>query len=231
MNCGKCCSASYSQINVTVGDLIRISNFLEKPVSYILKNFVGINPFGDPVNPTKFSYEFGINMPCLLRKKNKCSIYETRPLNCRLFPYWILVQAFVSNKKEMIDSSYKCMNNLKLSGDKIRNYSSYSKLIGDILMQEASLTDNILYKLKIKHSLDLSKNKDYQRIITKYKNKKTNQALKELETEKIRLAKKIFGKFKDSDIKIVEQEAKRPFLLKIVENNTKRLKEAENILV
>lgn len=231
MNCGKCCSAFYSQINITVGDLIRISDFLEKPVSHVLKNFIGINPFGDPENPTKFNYELGINMPCLLRKKNKCSIYEARPLNCRLFPYWVLVQAFVFNKKKMIDLSYKCMNNLELTRDKIRNYSNYSKLIGEILIQEASLTDNILYKLKIKHSVDLSKNKDYQKIIAKYKNKKTNQALKELETEKIRLAKKIFGKLKDSDIKIVEQEAKRPFLLKIVENNTKRLKEAEDVLI
>ncbi len=231
MNCGKCCSAFYAQINITIGDLIRISDFSEKPVSHVLKNFIGINPFGDPENPTKFSYELGINIPCLLRKNNKCSIYEARPLNCRLFPYWVLVQAFVFNKKEMIDNSYKCMDNLELSGDKIRNYSNYSKLIGNILMQEASLTDNILYRLKIKHSVDLSKNKDYQRIISKYKNKKTKQALKQLETEKIKLARKIFGKLKDSDIKVIEDEAKKPFLLKIVENNTKRLNEAENILV
>lgn len=231
INCGKCCNAFYAQINLTIGDLIRISNFLEKPVGYVLKNFVGINPFGDPANPTKFSYEFGINMPCLLRKKNKCSIYETRPLNCRLFPYWVLVQAFVFNKKEMIDLSYKCMNNLELSGDKIRKYSNYSKLIGDILMQEASLTDNILYKLKIKHSVDLLENKDYKKILNKYKNKKTKNALKQLETEKIRLAKTIFGKLKDSDIKVIEEEAKRPFLLKIVENNTQRLNEAEHTLV
>ncbi len=231
MNCGKCCSAFYSQINVTVGDLIRISGFLEKPISYILKNFVGINPFGDPENPTKFSYEPGINMPCLLRKNERCSIYEARPLNCRLFPYWILVQTFVFNQNKMIDKSYKCMNNLKLKKDEIKKYSDYSKIVGDILIQEASLTDNILYKLNIKHSIDLSKNKDYQEIVAKYKNKKTNNTLKQLETEKIRLAKKIFGKLKDSDIKVIEDEAKKLFLLKIVENNTKRLNEAEDILI
>lgn len=231
MNCGKCCNAFYSQINVTIGDLIRISGFLEKPISYILKNFVGINPFGDPENPTKFSYELGINMPCLLRKNEKCSVYEARPLNCRLFPYWVLVQAFVFNKKEIIDKSYKCMNDLKLKRNKIKNYSNYSKVIGNILMQEASLTDNILYKLNIEHSIDLSKNKDYKKILTKSKNKKTNSALKQLETEKIRLAKKIFGKLKDLDIEVIEDEARKPFLLKIVENNTKRLEEAEDIFV
>ena len=231
MNCGKCCSAFYAQINVTVGDLIRISNFLEKPVSYVLKNFIGINPFGDPENPTNFGYELGINMPCLLRKNERCSVYEARPLNCRLFPYWVLVQAFVFNKKEIIDNSYECMNNLKLKRDKIKRYSDYSKVIGDILIQEASLTDNILYKLNIKHSIDLSKNKNYQKLVAKYKNRKTNSALKQLETEKIKLAKKIFGNLKDSDIKVIEQEAKKPFLLKIVENNTKRLEEAEDIFV
>ena len=230
-NCGKCCSAFYAQINLTIGDLIRISDFLEKPVSYILKNFVGINPFGDPANPTKFSYELGINMPCLLRKNEKCSVYDARPLNCRLFPYWILVQAFVSNKKEIIDNSYKCMNNLELKRRNLRKYSDYSKLVGDILIQEASLTDNILYRLNIKHSVDLSKNKDYQKLIAKYKNKKTNNNLKQLETEKIKLAKEIFGKLEDSDVKVIEDEAKRPFLLKIVENNTKRLTEAEDILI
>jgi len=231
INCGKCCSAFYAQINLTIGDLIRISGFLEKPAGYALKNFVGINPFGDPANPTKFSYELGINMPCLLRKNQRCSVYEARPLNCRLFPYWILVQAFVFNKKEMIDKSYKCMKNLELTGDNLKKYSDYTKIIGNILMQEASLTDNIVYKLDIKHSVDISKNKTYKKILTKYKNKKTKQALKQLETEKIKLAKKIVGKLKNSDIKIIEDEAKRPFLLKIVENNTKRLKEAENILV
>jgi len=230
-NCGKCCSAFYAQINLTIGDLIRISDFLEKPVSYILKNFVGINPFGDPANPTKFSYELGINMPCLLRKNEKCSVYDARPLNCRLFPYWVLIQEFIFNKKEMIDASYKCMNNLELKKGNLKRYSDYSKLVGDILIQEASLIDNILYRLKIKHSTDLSKNKDYQKLIAKYKNKKTSNNLKQLETEKIKLAKKIFGKLKDSDIKVIEDEAKKPFLLKIVENNTKRLTEAEDILI
>jgi Fe-S-cluster containining protein len=229
-NCGKCCSAFYAQINLTIGDLIRISNFLEKPISYILKNFISINPFGDPANPTKFSYEFGINMPCLFRKNERCAIYKTRPLNCRLFPYWILVQKFVFNQNKIIDKSYKCMNNLELKKDKIKKYSDYSKIVGDILIQEASLTDNILYKLNIEHSIDLSKNKDYQKLVTKYKDKRTNDNLKQLETEKIRLAKRIFGKLKDSDIKVIEDEAKRPFLLKIVENNTKRLEEAEDIL-
>jgi len=229
-NCGKCCSAFYAQINLTIGDLIRISNFLEKPISYILKNFVGINPFGDPEKPTKFSYEFGINMPCLFRKNERCAIYEARPLNCRLFPYWILVQTFVFNQNKIIDKSYKCMNNLELKKDKIKKYSDYSKIVGDILIQEASLTDNILYKLNIEHSIDLSKNKDYQKLVTKYKDKRTNDNLKQLETEKIRLAKRIFGKLKDSDIKVIEDEAKRPFLLKIVENNIKRLEEAEDIL-
>jgi len=228
-NCGKCCSAFYSQINITIGDLIRISSFLEKPISYILRNFVGINPFGDPKNPTKFSYELGINMPCLLRKNKKCSVYEARPLNCRLFPYWILVQTFVFDQNKIIDKSYKCINNLELERDKIKKYSGYSKVIGDILIQEASLTDNILYKLNIKHSIDLSKNKDYQKLVSKYK--KTNSSLKQLETEKIKLAKKIFRKLNDSDIKVIEQEAKKPFLLKIIENNSQRLEEAENILV
>lgn len=230
-NCGKCCNAFYAQINITIGDLIRISGFLEKPISYILRNFIGINPFGDPEKPTKFSYELGINMPCLLRKNERCSVYEARPLNCRLFPYWILVQDFVFNKKEIVDKSYGCMNNLKLKKDKIKKYSDYSKVIGDILVQEASLTDNILYKLNIKHSIDLSKNKDYQKLIAKYKNKKTNNNLKQLETEKIRLTKKIFGKLKDSDVKVIEQEARKPFLLKIIGNNTKRLEEIENIFV
>jgi acetyl-CoA carboxylase alpha subunit len=122
------------------------------------------------------------------------------------------------------------MNNLELKKDKIKKYSDYSKIVGDILIQEASLTDNILYKLNIEHSIDLSKNKDYQKLVTKYKDKRTNDNLKQLETEKIRLAKRIFGKLKDSDIKVIEDEAKRPFLLKIVENNTKRLEEAEDIL-
>lgn len=230
-NCGKCCSAFYAQINLTIGDLIRISGFLNKSIKYILRNFVGINPFGNPENPTKFCYELGINMPCVLRKNEKCSVYEARPLNCRLFPYWVLVQAFVFDQNKIIDASYKCMNGLELKRDKIKKYSDYSKLVGDILMQEASLTDNILYKLKIKHSVDLSKNKSYQELVSKYKNKKTNSALKQLETEKIRLAKKLFGKLKNLDIKVIEQEARKPFLLKIVENNTKRLNEAEDILV
>lgn len=121
------------------------------------------------------------------------------------------------------------MNNLKLKKDEIKKYSDYSKIVGDILIQEASLTDNILYKLNIKHSIDLSKNKNYQELVAKHK--KTNSALKQLETEKIRLAKKLFGKLNNSDIKVIEDEARKPFLLKIVENNTKRLNEAENIII
>ncbi|MDD5086522.1 MAG: YkgJ family cysteine cluster protein [Candidatus Nanoarchaeia archaeon] len=230
LNCGKCCNSYYAQINITIGDIIRISDFMKKPISYILKNFIGINAFGDPENPEKFSYEFGINMPCALRKDEKCSVYQARPLNCRLFPYWVLVHASKSGSKDFIDDSYKCMSGINLNEKELKKYDNYVKVIGEALMEEGEFTDKILDDIQIMRSVDLQHNQDYKKIAEKYKDVQKPEDFKKLEEEKIRLAKEIFSELDDHQISLIEEKAKNPDLVEKIKNNTEKIQDAEKIL-
>jgi Fe-S-cluster containining protein len=230
-NCGKCCNSYYAQINATIGDIIRISDFMKKPISYILKNFIGINAFGDPENPTKFTYEFGINMPCKFRKDNRCSVYNARPLNCRLFPYWVLVQAFKSGNKDIIDELYECMKNLEINNEELKKYSDYVKTIGNILMCEGEITDEILNETIITLSIDLSDNKDYRKIVEKYKNAENTEEIKKMEQEKIRLAKDLFGNLNEAQIRLIKEKLKSLDLINKIRENTEKFNIAEDLLI
>ncbi len=230
LNCGKCCNSYYSQINVTVGDIIRISDLMKKPIRYILKNFIGINAFGDPENPEKFSYEFGINMPCDLRKDGKCSVYNARPLNCRLFPYWVLVHAFKSGNKDIIDESYECMRDISIDDKELKKYSDYVKVIGEALIEEGEFTDRILDEIQINHSINLNGDKEYKKIVEKYRGIQNNRDFKRFEEEKIKLAKKAFGNLNEDKINLIEKKLKNTDLIKKIKNNTEKIQDAEKIL-
>lgn len=81
--CGKCC---FGQGNVyfTKKDLNQIQNYLkiqDKNWGDFKKQFIDLEENGLYIHQPKYKCFF-------LNKKNQCSIYPIRPLQCKSFPFW-----------------------------------------------------------------------------------------------------------------------------------------------
>lgn len=134
-HCGACCKDPCVQVNLTIGDIHRISEFIKMPVEELFKEHIGINPFGDP-DLIHYDMELGLNNPCKFRVDGKCSIYAARPLSCRLFPYWILAEAPLEKLRELL-SEYGCSYDIT----KKKDYLKYKNILGEIVIEESSWFD------------------------------------------------------------------------------------------
>lgn len=223
LHSGKCCEKVFTQISLTVGDLIRISKFLKVPVSELFKEHVGMNPFKDPSKGNFYEYEIGLNIPCRFRKNKQCTIYEARPLNCRLFPYWILAEVPEERIKEIVDESYECVHRIKINEKTKEKYKKYKDAVVDLLFKEGALTDKIMKRLNFKHSIKPTK---------KFPEPDLNdlESIKKLEVEKIKYCIKILDKDKFKELpELLEKEIKEN---KLDEKNASLddMKEIEKVL-
>lgn len=140
-HCGECCESNATQINVTAGDILRLSEFLKKPVEQLIPEYIGINPFGTP-GSDEYDLELGINKPCKFRKDGKCSVYKARPLNCRLFPTWIIAEAPLEEINSIIDSGSKCNQNHWTIEDKAKA-RMYMETISKVFWEETKSTEDL----------------------------------------------------------------------------------------
>ena len=151
-HCGQCCIDECTQINLSIGDIVRILDFTKLTVAELLQK-IGIKPFGDPEKPNHFEYELGLNIPCEFRQDGKCAIYAARPLNCRMFPYVFMGNVESKKLKEAIDPSHKCVSEgVDISEAEKKRYHEYSRFIGNLILEEARLTDEFYGKNKLRQS-------------------------------------------------------------------------------
>ncbi len=140
-HCGQCCIDECTQISISAGDIVRICSFLNCGIGEIMPK-IGMRPFGDPERPNNYEYELGLSIPCGFRVHGKCTIYPARPLNCRIFPYFIIAGVPKERLKEIIDPSHKCISEgIDFSDAELEKYREYSKFIGSLIMKEAQLTE------------------------------------------------------------------------------------------
>ncbi len=132
-HCGKCCTSKGIQINVTIGDIWRIASHLDIPIARLFPENIALNPFKDP-GTKEIEMDLGLNIPCRFRKENRCSIYPVRPLNCRLFPYWVIASVDEKDLPTVL-KGHKCSYEIKNK----EKYKAYSKQLGNILLEEDNL--------------------------------------------------------------------------------------------
>ena len=130
-HCGMCCEDSRIRINLTAGDVWRICSFLKISIDEFFEKYAGLKKFLDPRHPETFDVDLGLNIPCKFRKDERCSIYKARPVNCRIFPYWVLVTAPENKLKEIL--KYRCKYDL----NKKKIYKRYQDAIAKILLEES----------------------------------------------------------------------------------------------
>ena len=216
-HCGFCCFEIATQINVTLGDIKRLSASLKIPVKDLFWKYIGINPFKD--TETKFDYELGLNIPCNFWRNNRCILYNARPLNCRLFPYWILANAPKDRLKEFFHSDNQCLNDFEFNEKYRSSYQEYTKKLGKILLKESKITDIFLKKNNLQQSIDISKNEEYLKLLKNYSGKELDR--KKIELCQNLIDKKVYPKLPE----LVEKDIK---IIEIIDIN--ELKKIENII-
>ena len=166
-HCGLYCKGPLTQINVTIGDIWRIADFLEIDVEELFKDKIGMNPFREPEFENIYDIDLGLNLPCKFRINERCSIYPVRPLNCRLFPQWILAE-FPEDKIKEILKDHKCEYDLS----KKQEYKKYVDVVGKILLEESKFYE-LFKKVNIKGLFEVKGNdlreKEYN-IVQKLRN-------------------------------------------------------------
>ena len=151
-HCGQCCIDECTQINLSIGDIIRICRFLKCNVGDILPK-IGIKPFGDPETANHYDYELGLNIPCEFRRGDACTIYPARPLNCRIFPYFFLGNFEKEKLKDVIDPSHKCISEgIEFNEEEKEKYRKYSEFIGKLILEEDKVTEQFYNKNNLKQS-------------------------------------------------------------------------------
>lgn len=130
-HCGFCCNDPCTQVNLTVGDIHRIASFLKVPIEKLFPEYMDINPFGDP-DLIHYDLDLGLNNPCKFRVNNRCSIYPARPLNCRLFPYWILAEAPPEKLNDILEDYGFDYDMLRK-----KDYQKYKEEVGEVLLKES----------------------------------------------------------------------------------------------
>ncbi|MFT4304423.1 MAG: YkgJ family cysteine cluster protein [Candidatus Woesearchaeota archaeon] len=165
---GRCCEDPTTQISLTLGDLKRISMKHKKTVVQLYQEgIIGIFPFGNPFKDNEYETDVGLFVPCKHRiyderiGKTICSVYEKRPLNCRLFPIWILADAPLS---EIIDFSEKhpCGKCCGIDDDFEEDrkiYRAYKNDLVKILETEVHLSDPFYEKIGLKQKIITKKSK------------------------------------------------------------------------
>jgi len=159
-NCGYCCTSLTSQIGLTLGDLHRMSVAVGKsPLMLYKEEVIGLFPFGDVESNTLYDVDLGINLACKHWKNKRCTIYPSRPFNCRLFPHWIYS---VAPKKDLPTIFDKEMVSYKHHIDEFHEderpiYQQYRKQLEEIFLKESEISDKLLSELNMRWTIDLSK--------------------------------------------------------------------------
>ncbi|MFH1511245.1 MAG: YkgJ family cysteine cluster protein [Candidatus Woesearchaeota archaeon] len=166
-HCGECCESKATQINVTAGDILRLSEYLKMPFEELIPEYIDINPFGS-LGSFEYDLELGINKPCNFRKNNRCSVYKARPLNCRLFPTWIIAEAPLEEINSIIDSGSECHANHWTIEDKAMA-RLYMEKISKVFWEETKTTEELFSFGKIIDRIESKTKKQEEEKVTKIK--------------------------------------------------------------
>jgi len=155
-NNGQCCEDPVTQISLTLGDIKRITQHTNKSALQLYKEgMIGICPFGNAFKDNEFETDVGLNIPCKNRNHKSCAIYPARPINCRLFPFWILAEAPMNEIEEFVDN-HQCgaCCNIGENFEKDREiYKNYKNHLTSILDKEVPISERFYYKIKIKNKI------------------------------------------------------------------------------
>jgi Fe-S-cluster containining protein len=166
---GQCCEDPVTQISLTLADLKRICIYTHKTALQLYKEgMIGVFPFGDLDNNGVFERDIGLYIPCKNRvvdKKTKhksCGIYPVRPLNCRMFPFWLLADApldVLSDFQKNHKCGICCGIDENFENDR-KKYKAFKDALAKVLVEEAEVSDKFFESIGVKKEIHTSKSYD-----------------------------------------------------------------------
>ncbi len=80
--CGKCCTGKPGVVWVTPKEILEIANALDMPLDEFSRQYV--RKLGN-----RYSIKEKINTyDCIFLRDKKCLVYQSRPTQCRTYPFW-----------------------------------------------------------------------------------------------------------------------------------------------
>ncbi len=80
--CGSCCGGSPGYVFLTESDEIRLAQSLSLSVEEFQKKYTRLFMGRRSLIEKKEQYD------CIFLENQKCSVYESRPKQCRTYPFW-----------------------------------------------------------------------------------------------------------------------------------------------
>ncbi len=158
-HCGACCDNPATQIGLTVGDVVRLAKSSGMTIKQLFEKHIGIVPF--PTDDENiYEMDLGLQIPCYFRENGKCSNYYGRPLNCRLFPLWMMVE-YGKKADDILNEMNKCRGQ-RLEGKELEKTKKYVMMIKSLLMNETRLTEELMNGLGLKEKVDIRKLEGYE---------------------------------------------------------------------
>lgn len=96
---GKCCYGESGYIFVNISEIEQISTFLNIPFEDFCLHYIKkVNTRFSLIEKKCDDYKKGVSCVFFDENNLKCSIYEVRPRQCRIFPFWDI---YKKNKDEL----------------------------------------------------------------------------------------------------------------------------------
>ncbi len=81
--CGKCCTGSPGYVFLSQQDLAQLSHHFNLLPEQFLRKYARL------VDGQYALLERPHNYDCVFLENNQCTVYESRPIQCHTFPWWI----------------------------------------------------------------------------------------------------------------------------------------------
>lgn len=89
--CVRCCTDSGNPLELTIGDMLRISKRLSMNLNHFFESYCEI--IWNKIPDTYLLIpSIGLVFPCRFLDNGRCSVYALRPIHCRLFPEAIVAE-------------------------------------------------------------------------------------------------------------------------------------------
>jgi len=199
--CVRCCDDEGVPLELTLGDLMRISNHLDVSMEKLFDDYCQLMWNRIPNTPY-FIPSTGLVFPCGFLKEGECVIYDVRPLHCRLFPENIITSNF-EDLSPVKGRGYQCVDKeFTISMERAQAVGNLSDVDQRELEATAEYLENINYSVPIseeEYSQIMSAIKDFGEM---EKNEKKRALFMDVLNKRIdleNLKKEFVGKIKKLD--------------------------------
>lgn len=149
LDCVRCCEDPGAPLELTIGDMIRISGHLGVSAENLFQRYCFVMWNMIP-NTRTLIPSIGLRFPCGFLSDGRCVIYEIRPLHCRLFPEALFVNLVPERLEAFTGTGYKCIDRGFEMGE---GRKEFMKRLSEIDEEEMSSTakyfDNFRYCVEL----------------------------------------------------------------------------------